>query len=161
MSSSRIPLQRSDQLGGHRGGVKAFGAFARMQQEGSPRATRSTVQKQKRVLLSNVGIVKRKQDAAAAYTLRQNGEFHSTTVLIFSYSPCIVAMSTAELAELAKHAANSAATQQEDIAMEDYNNAFNSNTSVPISHAGGEMDTMAAAIIPRCVVQSQYHISAG
>lgn len=69
MSSSRIPLQRSDQLGGRRGGIKAFGAFARRQQETQP-----TVQKPKPVLLSNAGIVKRRKDAAAAYTLRQNGE---------------------------------------------------------------------------------------
>lgn len=57
-------------------------------------------------------------------------------------------MSVAELAELAKQAANSA-TQQQDIAMDDYNNAFNGHMAVPISHAGGEMDAMAAAIIPR------------
>lgn len=62
---------------------------------------------------------------------------------------CIAAMSAAELAELARHAAGSA-TQNQDVAMEDYNSVFNGHISVPISHAGGEMDAMAAAILPRC-----------
>lgn len=149
MSSSRIPLQRSDQLGGHRGGIRAFGAFARLQQQGSSQATQHTVKKPKPVLLSNAGIVKLKKDAADAYALRQDGKSYNKPVLIYFYSLCTAAMSVAELTELANQAAASAATQQQDIAMDDYNSAFNGHMSVPISHAGGEMAAMAAAIIPR------------
>lgn len=153
MSNSRIPLQRSDQLGGRRGGIRAYGAFARMQQPGSSQPTQPTGQKPKPVLLSNAGIVKRKVNAATAYALRKNGESNNQTVLIYFHLLRIVAMSTAELDELAKQAAGSAAILQQDIAMEDYTNAFNGHSTVPISHAGGEMDAMAAAIIPRCVTQ--------
>ncbi|KAF7972009.1 hypothetical protein HWV62_19299 [Athelia sp. TMB] len=128
-----IPLLRSDQLSGRKGGVKAFGAFGRPRQAQRAIPNTYTFSAPPPTLLSNAGIVKRKQEAKANYTLQRN------------------ALSRDELSRLAELAARSAAdstAEQQDFDMGDYSDVASGRDSIQISHAGGEMAAMAAAVIP-------------
>ncbi|KAF7979794.1 hypothetical protein HWV62_40842 [Athelia sp. TMB] len=120
------------ELGGRKSSIKAFGEFARLQQNG-PSTGRPTKTAGKPLVLSPAGIVKHKQNAAHRHASRRQ------------------AMSRDELNQLAQQAASSAAnlSMDADVEMDDYNDIIHGHQPIEISHAGGEIGAIAAAVIPR------------
>ncbi|KAF7979474.1 hypothetical protein HWV62_42299 [Athelia sp. TMB] len=130
--SAPIPFRRSDQLGGRKSSIKAFGEFARLQQNEPPAGQRSKTAG-KPLVLSPAGIVKQKRNVAQGHASRKQ------------------ALSRDELNRLAQQAASSAvnSSMNEDVDMDDYNDIINGDQPIQISHAGGEIGAIAAAVIPR------------